>query len=316
MISNHKLEHAVTLAEHGNFRRAAAALNLTQPALTRSIQSLENELGARLFDRSRGGVEATTIGRAVVERARGILAAIGDLEHEVELVRDLGGGALEISLGPYPAVLSGRPAVAKFVAAHPDVQCRVRVTGYTEVADDVEQGRCELGVADLEVASDRGLATEVLVERQVYFFARPQHPLAARRRCALEDVMRFPWAAIRLPKRAGNHLPKDVLRAGHWDELTGEFVPAVEANVVSHLLPLARESDILVAATFTLAEDELEAGELVVVRFSQPWLKLFYGFISRPNRSLSPSTLRFQEIVREIEAELEERERTLRERYL
>jgi len=316
MIPNHKLHHAVVLADYGNFRRAASALNLTQPALTRSIQSLEQTLGARLFDRSRGGVETTSIGRAVVKRAREILAAIKDLEHEVEIVRNVGGGTLEIALGPYPAVLSGRPAVAKFVAAYPDVQCRVRVTGYAEVADDVAQGRCELGIADLESASERGLATEILVERQVHFLARPQHPLAARRRCALEDLMCYPWAAIRLPKRAGGKLPKDVNRSGHWDELTGEFVPAVEANVVSDLLHLARESDILVAATFTLAEDELEAGELVVVRFSQQWPKLFYGFISRPNRTLSPATLRFKEIVREIEAELDARETELRETYL
>lgn len=316
MIPNHKLHHAVALAENGNFRRAAEALNLTQPALSRSIQSLERELGARLFDRSWGGVETTAVGRMVVERARGILSAVGELEHEVGLIRGLGTGTLEIALGPYPAALSGKSAIAKFVAAHPDVQCRVRVAGYASVTDDVAQGRCELGLADLEVASERGLTTEALVDRRTYFFARPKHPLVSRRRCSLEDVLRYPWAGIRSPSRIAAHLPADLGRAGHWDTETGEFVTALEGDVVSHFLAVARESDILVAGTLTMAEDDLEAGRLTVVPFSEPWIKLLYGFISRPNHTLSPATLRFQEIVREIEAELDQREAALRERFL
>jgi DNA-binding transcriptional LysR family regulator len=316
MIPNHKLRHAVTLAEHKNFRRAAEVLNLTQPALSRSIQSLERTLGVRLFDRSRGGVELTTLGRLVLDRAREILAAVGELEHEVALMQGLSAGTLEVSLGPFPAALSGRPALANFVATYPEIQCRVRVAGYSRVADDVAQGHCELGVADLEVASERGLTTEVLVDRRVYLFARPQHPLASQRRCTVDDAMRYPWAGIRAPSRIGPHLPADPGRAGHWDGATGEFVPVLEFDVVSDLLPLARESEFLVAATLTMAEDDLKAGTLAVVKFSAPWLKLFYGFISRPNRTLSPATLRFQEIVREIEAELDERERALRKRFL
>jgi DNA-binding transcriptional LysR family regulator len=180
----------------------------------------------------------------------------------------------------------------------------------------VAHGRCELGVADLEVASGQGLTTEVLVDRRAYFFARPQHPLASLRRCTLDHMVRYPWAGIRTPTRIAAHLPADLGRAGYWDAATGEFVPVLESDVVSDLLPLARESEILVAATLTMAEDDLEAGTLAVVPFTSPWLKLLYGFISRPNRTLSPAILRFQEIMREIEAELDERERALRKRFL
>lgn len=316
MIPTHKLLHAVVLAEQRSFRLAAEQLNLTQPALSRSIKSLEQSLGARLFDRARGGVETTSVGRLVVDRASGILSGVAELEHEVALLQGLGSGTLEVSLGPYPSALSGGPAVARFVAAHPEVKCRVRVAGHSEVADDVAQGRCELGVADLEVSSERGLATEVVVDRRAWFFARPRHPLAARKKCTVGDTLRYPWAAIRFPKRVGRFLPEDVGRAGHWDLATGEFVPAVEANVVSDLLPLARESDILVAATLTMAEKYLEAGSLRSVPFSAPWFKLLYGFISRPRRTLSPATLEFMEITREIEADLDVRERALRERFL
>jgi len=112
------------------------------------------------------------------------------------------------------------------------------------------------------------------------------------------------------------HFPADLGRAGRWDRATGEFVPALEVDVVSEFLVLARESDILAVATFTMVEEELADGQLAVVRFSAPWLSLAYGFITRPNHTLSPATLEFMAIVREIEAELDDREAALREKYL
>lgn len=316
MIPTHKLQHAVVLAEQGSFRKAAEVLHLTQPALTRSIQSLESALGVQLFDRGHTSVQTTVFGKVVVDRAQEILTALVDLEGELKLLQGLETGTLDVSLGPYPAALSGTPAIVRFYAAYPDIQCRVRVEGYTEVADDVIQGRCELGVADIEVASERGLTTEVVVDRQAYLFARTQHPLMRQRRCTFDDVLQFPWAAIRFPKRASKHLPEDLGRTGHWDLVSGEFVPALEADVVSDFLSLAHEADILVAATFTMAEEHLASGNLAVLPFFEPWLRLLYGFISRPGRTHSPAVLEFMRIVRAIENDLEEREAALREQYL
>ena len=316
MIPSHKLEHAAALAEHRNFRQAAEALHLTQPALSRSIQTLESSLGVRLFDRGHGTVEPTALGRVFLEHARSILSAVAELEHEIELAKGLRTGTLEVSLAPYPSALSGQRAVARLLADHPGVQCRLRVTGFSAVADEVADGRCELGIADLGVAATRGLAVDTLVSRPLYFFARPQHPLASSERCTLDEVLSFPWAGIRAPARMARHFPPDVHLAGRWDPRTGEFVPALEVDEVAGFLVLARDADILVAADLTMAEQELTAGRLAVVPFTPPWLHLDYGFISRPNRTLSPATLRFMEIVRDIEADLDERERALRARFL
>ena len=316
MIPTQKLAHVVALTEHRNFREAAGALHLTQPALSRSIQTLEAMLDVQLFDRGHGSVEPTAFGRVVVDRARGILDEIAELEHEIELLKGLGTGTLEVSLAPYPSALSGQRAVARLLAAHPEIQCRVRVAGFHGVADDVSRGQCEVGIADLEAARERGLEAEALAGRPLFLFARPQHPLIDQRHCTLEEVLSYPWAAIRAPSRIAEHLPTDTGRAGRWDLETGEFVPALEVDVVSDFLVLARESDILVVATLTMAERELDAQSLAIVSFSPPWLRLGYGFLSRPNHTLSPATVEFMEIVREIEAELEAHEEALRKRFL
>jgi DNA-binding transcriptional LysR family regulator len=85
MIDLRHLRHALALAEHGNFARAADACHITQPALTRSIQSLEAALGVTLFDRRRGGVEPTAFGRLVLDHAAGLDMGSRELERELQL---------------------------------------------------------------------------------------------------------------------------------------------------------------------------------------------------------------------------------------
>jgi len=316
MISIHQIAHALALAEHRHFARAADAVHLTQPALSRSIQALERALDARLFDRGRGGVALTVFGRALVERARVVVGAVTDLEHEIELLRGLGSGSLDLVLAPYPMVLSGQEAVARLLAAHPQIQCRMRVARFGVVTDDVAAGACDLGVADTGAAEGKGLQVELVATRQLHFFCRPGHSLLGGRGCGLEELLGFPWASTRAPARISMFLPTAVGRAGRWDPVTGEFVPALEVDVMNNFSVLARESDILVAATLTLVEHELDAGELAVVPFTAPWLRLNYGFISRSGRTHSPAALEFMRLVREIEAAQDERERKLRERFL
>ena len=72
MFDMRRLRHALALAEHRNFARAAAALHITQPALSRSIQALEEGMGVLLFDRSPRDVEPTAFGELVLRHARGL----------------------------------------------------------------------------------------------------------------------------------------------------------------------------------------------------------------------------------------------------
>src|SRR5512137_2516263 len=98
----HLVRHALVLAKHGNFRRAARALHVSQPTLSRNIAALERSLGVRLFDRSSSGVEPTPFGRLVLERGRGLLAGESDLLREISLQAGLEIGSLAVAAGPYP----------------------------------------------------------------------------------------------------------------------------------------------------------------------------------------------------------------------
>src|SRR3546814_9310124 len=87
VCSSDLLVHAKSLADEGSFRVAAAKLGLTQPALTKSIQALEAEVGVRLFDRSRKGIAPTAAGAALLRRAAGLLDGMADLQADRKSTR-------------------------------------------------------------------------------------------------------------------------------------------------------------------------------------------------------------------------------------
>lgn len=100
-----RLRHAVVLGEAGSYRRAAEQLHLTQSALSRSVQALEDELGIRLFDRGRAGVHPTIAGRAFLERAVALLREARGLEVFAAGLAGGEAGELRIGLGPVPAAM-------------------------------------------------------------------------------------------------------------------------------------------------------------------------------------------------------------------
>lgn len=316
MIETRHLLHVLAVADHRHFGRAAKAVKLTQPALTQSIQAVERGLGVRLFDRGRSGVELTTFGELVVERGERVVAEIREIRREIALRKGLAMGSLAVSLAPYPGALSGQRAIARLLAEHPGISCRVQVGDWRRVTRHVVEGLSDLGVADLGDATGRqNLEVHPLCRRPLHFVCRPGHALLSRKRLAVDDLAAYPWVSTQAPSRMRAFLPDPPGRAGSWDARSGDFLPAIETDVMTEFSVLARESDALVVASLTMVAAELEAGSNVVLPFAAPWFRFNYGFILRRGRTLPPAAEEFMRCVREIEADVEEREAALRERF-
>jgi len=99
------LEHLLALADTGSFSRAAEKMFITQSALSRSIQSLEDDLGGKVLDRIGKRNELTPLGLDVVSRARHIVRDASELRHSAKLLKEGGRGAISVGLGSGPAAL-------------------------------------------------------------------------------------------------------------------------------------------------------------------------------------------------------------------
>ena len=197
------IRHAAALAEHGSFGRAAEALGIAQPTLSRSIKDLETNVGLPLFTRGPHGTEPTDFGYLFLQQAASVSAQFSDLEREVALAKGLHKGELAVGFGPYAAELLLPHALPRFVSAHPAVRLRIQVDSLEVLGRALRQRALDLVVGESTILEgDESIDIfETLGPIQGYLFARAGHPLAGAD-ATLRDVLGFPLIQVsRLPPR-------------------------------------------------------------------------------------------------------------------
>jgi len=288
------------LAEHRHFGRAAMALGVSQPALTRSLKHLEEGLGVTLFDRD--GVAPTLFGEIVLRHGERMLGEFSEMMREVSLARGLDIGDLRLVAGPYAAEISVQHAIGRLSAQHPGLAVRLQIVDWTRAVEAVASGEADLGIAELAEASQHAeLDTESLSVTPMRFYCASSHPLALAGVPTLGDLLDYPWVGPTTPARIGAALPRVEGKFGTFDRVHGRFQPRITVETFSAARTIILSGlGIGAAAPFQIAR-EIEAGDLVLLPVPVPWLRLNYGFLTRRGRTRSPATEAFMAIVREVE---------------
>ncbi len=306
MHSTRQLVLVETLAQHRHFGRAAQALGLSQPAITKALKSLEEALGGALFERG-PPVAPTALGRIVLDRARSIVAGFDDLAREIALAKGLSTGRLVIAAGALAAEFAVLDAVAALSHAHPHVSCHLRISDHLAVTRAVLSGEVDIGVAHVEEAERHDdLSVERLRRAPLVFFAAPSHPLAGRPADEIAARLTdFPWAGASpiLPAPFGatvTHRP-----FGEVDHVTGNVTLRLQVNAFSALVRIVMHSRALAAAPRHLVAAEIAAGRLVALPAPPDWPVLDYGIILRRSRTASPAAEAWMAELRRLEAAID-----------
>ena len=308
MIKLKQLSHALTLRQHGNFHRAAKAESISQPALSRSIRSMEDDLGVQLFDRQSSVVTPTLYGEALLHRAKIVFAETQELEREIMLLKGLDSGGFSVAMGIYPAELSGSQALGKLIKQHPNLHCHARLTKWREITGLVLSRSVDLGIVETSILENLDeLLVEPLSDLEAVLFCRRGHPLLGRRKVSKSDLDNYPLAMLRVPPRAANLFPGK----SSIDAITGDLIPSIEVDELATARAVVKASDAFSVMTPLQIEPWLQSGEFKVLPFRAPWLKLEYGFIRLRKRMLSPATELYMQLVREIEKEQAKRNHEL-----
>jgi DNA-binding transcriptional LysR family regulator len=188
-----QLAHLVALAEQGSFGRAAEAVHLSQPALSRSIDSLEEDLGARLVDRVYGQVRFTAAGELVLARARELVADAELVRRDVAQLQGLAIGSLNVGMGPFAANMLGRLVLSQLMRRHPQLAIQVDLADANELAERLHRREIDLFIADTrDLKKQPGLSMKRLPNVPVSFFVAPGHPLLAKEGVTLDQALDFP----------------------------------------------------------------------------------------------------------------------------
>ncbi|MFP4609885.1 MAG: LysR family transcriptional regulator [Thiohalophilus sp.] len=192
------LQAFVAVAEQRSFSRAAGQLFLTQPAISKRIAGLEEELGSALFDRIGHQVQLTEAGRALLPRARRLLL---DLEDSRRAIRNLSGQiAGQLSVGTSHHIgLHRLPAVLRhYTAAYPAVELDLQFMESEQVCHRVLHGDCELGVVTLPLAPPPELRFQPVWRDPLAIVIGQGHPLAHAAAVDPDTLLGYP---VILPMR-------------------------------------------------------------------------------------------------------------------
>lgn len=186
------LQAFLAVAETGSFSRAAERIYLTQPAISKRIATLEDELGAKLFDRIGRSVQLTPAGAALAARGRTLLKDFEDVRRVITNLAGTIGGELRLAMSHHVGLHRLPPALKSFHDTHPDVRLDLRFMDSEEACDLIMQGELELAIVTLPPEKQAPLQQEQIWDDPLDIVVGCNHPLAHTSSVTLRQLLEFP----------------------------------------------------------------------------------------------------------------------------
>jgi DNA-binding transcriptional LysR family regulator len=270
-----RLRYFVAVAEELNFTRAAERLHIAQPPLSVQIRALEDELGARLFDRDRRRVFLTQAGRHLLERAHSILALVDDTTAEVRFAALGKVGRLQLGYTPSAMFTSWLTlAIKRFRVSHPHVLLTLREMTSLDQINSLHYRTLDAGIARKpDIHAPQGVQFEEWYRAPLMLAVANDHPFTKRRAVRIADLRDQPlimyprdsgiglyWEVIRLCAKAGFR----PLIAREALELT-TIIGLVDAGVGIAVVPADTKSIELEGVTYLSLQDKDAVSTLYLV---------------------------------------------------
>ncbi|MFW5329161.1 LysR family transcriptional regulator [Hydrogenophaga sp. ZJX-1] len=246
-----QLRHFVVLAETGAFVQASRALFLTQPALTRSIQSLEDELGERLFDRLGRRIALTPFGHEALQRARRLVADAEALKQTGKGLHAGLIGSLRIGLSSGPGALLSTRLMLYMAEHHPRLQLQISRGNTAVLIDALRDQRLDALVVDVRsVRPSADLQIALTFELEAGFLVRPDHPLIGLGRpVRIDEVLAYPVASTPLSDEVARMLIDRYGPQANPDDMV-----TLRSDETLNIIEVARHSHAIVLTANAAAE--------------------------------------------------------------
>ncbi len=286
-----RIEQFIAVVDAGSIRGAARRLGISQPALTRSLQQLEQDLGVQLIQRNVRGASPTVAGGTFLAHARVAEAEIRKGAAEARRTVDDGSGLVSLGVSPVAASLL-LPELATTLQRQ-RANTRIRLLEMTPsallplVRDDV----LDIAVTQRTRANlDAGLRYRPLFEIQMRVAVRPGHPLAGTR--SLDELVDASWLAMTAPGISDDIVSQSFIAAG-----LRAPVPAVHCGSYFVALDLIAASDMVGVLPPLLLQSCMAQGKLIEVPLVSPLMPLHVGLYTRADTPPTPAAKAAAQII-------------------
>nr|WP_221189799.1 LysR family transcriptional regulator [Azomonas macrocytogenes] len=182
----------IAVVETGSFSLAAERLHLTQPAVSKRIAALEQQLDTRLFDRLGREIGLTEAGRALLPRAYQILNVLDDTRRALNNLHSAVSGRLTLATSHHIGLHRLPSLLRSFTQAYPQVALDIHFLDSEVAYEEILHGRAELAVITLAPQTTLPIKAIEVWEDPLDFVAAPEHPLARNEQTTLADIARYP----------------------------------------------------------------------------------------------------------------------------
>lgn len=286
----------LAVAEAGTVRQAARNLSLSQSSVTKSVQQLEQSLQAELFHRGPHGLVPTAVGQMLVPRAKSIEAELRQVRNDVETIRGGTSGEIRVSASPSVAVGLLPRAVASFRRSRPRIGFQIQESVYPDFLPALRMGDLDIAIALLpEVPTDEDLHCELLLQDYLTPAVRVDHPLTARGKLVLADLLDQGWVIYRRSRTGRDIFARTFLSNGLTPPTN-----TMECTSFACTMALVEHSDLV-----TLIPTQLFAGRprrmaITPLFMGMPMPAWDVRVITRRHHELSPLCLAFLDELRRV----------------
>jgi DNA-binding transcriptional LysR family regulator len=275
-VDTQSLQAFLAVADSGSFSRAGEQLHLTQPAVSKRIATLEDQIDARLFDRIGRRVTLTEAGRILLPRARQILVMVDDSRRALVNLGGSVAGSLTLATSHHIGLHRLPPLLKAYTRKHPNVRLDLQFLDSEQAYQGVLDGELELAVVTLAPHPDPQLDVVAVWDDRMCFVCAHDHPLAGRGRLSLHELCAFD-AVLPGPLTFTRTLIESRFAASGL-----ELPVALSTNYLETLKMMTA-----IGLGWSLLPERLVAGELHELEVDHPPIHRSLGYLMHKSRTLS-----------------------------
>ncbi len=299
----HDLHVLMAVVQAGSMRKAAALLNTTQSAVSRSIAELEHTIGAKLLDRGTRGVEPTHYGRALLKRGVAVFDELKQGVREIEWLSNPEGAELLIGSGSAFAEGFVLAAIDRISQRYPRATYHLIPGTLLGLYDQLRERRIELAFSgDSRLRPQDDIGAEVLFEERLVVVTSVRNPLVRSRRITIADLLSEPWTWSP-PGTVVDRLVREAFRASGLEPPRAR----VYTDAINVRIRLASTRGFLTVVPASVLSFPAEHESLRQLPVELPTTRRQMGIIALKNRTLSPLAQLFIQCARDLAGPLAER---------
>jgi DNA-binding transcriptional LysR family regulator len=295
-----QLRNLIAAGRTGSIRQAARDLNLSQPAVTKSIKLLEEELGCSLLHRQSHGVIPTASGEALIKRALSIETELNNARNEIDKIEGVTTGDIRVSASPSVAINLMPRAILNLKKSRPNVTVHIEELVYPHVLPAVRSGELDMAVCLMPHGLDADdLDVEVLLEDSLTPAVRSDHHLARKQKLSLKELLDEEWVIF---GRRGES--RDIYEQTFRQNGLEAPRSTIECTSFTCALALVERSDYLVLVPRQIFADRHKAWPIKPLSLQTPMQPWTIAAITRADTVPSPACQVFQDELRKSMSQL------------